>query len=69
MWEIIIGIIGIGLIILGYFIDDIRKYLRRRKEQYCLECKRRSIPKPDEQGLLFCDYCGEAFPYQLEDIR
>jgi len=68
MWEIIIGIIGIGLIIFGYFIDDIKKYFKkrsRRKKGLCIRCKtNRGTSNWSIYGLteeyIRCDNCGKV---------
>jgi len=68
MWEIIIGIIGIGLIILGYFIADIKKYFKERsriKKGLCIRCKaNRGTGNWSIYGLteeyIRCDNCGKV---------
>lgn len=68
MWEIIIGIIGIGLIILGYFINDIKKHFKersRRKKGLCIRCKnKKGTSNWSIYGLtgeyIRCDNCGKV---------
>jgi len=68
MWEIIIGLIGIGLIILGYFIGDIKKYIKersRRKKGLCIRCRaKRGTGNWSIYGLsggyIRCDNCGKV---------
>lgn len=68
--EIIIGLIGIGLIILGYFIADIKKYIKewiRRKRGLCIGC---GAPSKTSNWSIYgltneyirCDLCGRIQP-------
>lgn len=68
--EIIIGLIGICLIILGYFIADIKKYIKewiRRKRGLCIGCGAPSktgdwsiIGISTESNKIRCDLCGRV---------
>ena len=56
--EIIIGLIGIGLIIFGYFIADIKKYIRERRrgnKGLCIKCGMDDLRELKEG--YFCDSC------------
>lgn len=66
MWDIIIGIIGIVLIILSYFIADIKKHIRewrRGNRGLCTNCGTDGL-RVYKERYHFCDNCHRA-----QDIR